>query len=229
MNPFVGLFFDLVILAALGVTVFYCLRLSKQFAQMRADRAAIESLIQGLNHLYQRTLDFGFVYPPVIQGPVASMAIGTLEMHAIDLTSAFGAIGNGGVLVPRTTILEVKDTCPGQGEPDRYDEMRAVLTERFASRTQAEWVEIFEGTDACVAGIIPVSEAFEHPHLVARETFVEKDGMVQPQPAPRFSRTAATLGLPPSREAGQHTREALTAWGVPDVDGLIERGVAVQV
>ncbi|MDP2772357.1 MAG: CaiB/BaiF CoA-transferase family protein [Nocardioides sp.] len=127
------------------------------------------------------------------------------------------------------TILEVKDTCPGQGEPDRYDEMRAVLTERFASKTQAEWVEIFEGTDACVAGILPVSEAFEHPHLVARETFVEKDGMVQPQPAPRFSRTSATLGLPPSREAGQHTREALTAWGVPDVDGLIERGVAVQV
>ncbi|GEP36239.1 CoA transferase [Nocardioides szechwanensis] len=127
------------------------------------------------------------------------------------------------------TILGVKDTCPGQGEPDRYDEMRAVLTERFASKTQAEWVEIFEGTDACVAGIIPISEAFEHPHLVARETFVEKDGMVQPQPAPRFSRTTPTLGLPPSREAGQHTREALTAWGVPDVDGLIERGVAVQV
>jgi alpha-methylacyl-CoA racemase len=127
------------------------------------------------------------------------------------------------------TTLGVKDTCPGQGEPDRYDEMRTVLTERFASRTQAEWIEIFEGTDACVAGIIPISEAFEHPHLVARETFVEKDGMVQPQPAPRFSRTTPTLGLPPSREAGQHTREALTAWGVADVDGLIERGVAVQV
>jgi alpha-methylacyl-CoA racemase len=127
------------------------------------------------------------------------------------------------------TILGVKDTCPGQGEPDRYGEMRAVFTERFASKTQAEWVEIFEGTDACVAGIIPVSEAFEHPHLVARGTFVEKDGMVQPQPAPRFSRTTPTLGLPPSREAGQHTREALTAWGIPDVDGLIQRGVAVQV
>jgi alpha-methylacyl-CoA racemase len=52
--------------------------------------------------------------------------------------------------------------------------------------------------------------------------------MVQPQPAPRFSRTAATLGLPPSAVAGQHTRDALTAWGVADVDGLIDRGVAVQ-
>jgi membrane peptidoglycan carboxypeptidase len=67
------------------------------------------SMIQGLNHLYQRTLDFGFVYPPTITGPVTSMAIGTLEMHAIDLASAFGAIGDGGVLMPRTTILQVKD------------------------------------------------------------------------------------------------------------------------
>jgi alpha-methylacyl-CoA racemase len=51
---------------------------------------------------------------------------------------------------------------------------------------------------------------------------------VQPAPAPRFSRTEATLGLPPSATAGEHTRDALTAWGVDDVDGLIERGVAVQ-
>jgi len=67
------------------------------------------SMIQGLNHLYQRTLDFGFVYPPTVTGPVTSMAIGTLEMHTIDLTSAFGAIGDGGVLMPRTAILQVKD------------------------------------------------------------------------------------------------------------------------
>jgi len=127
------------------------------------------------------------------------------------------------------TILGIKDTCPGQHEPDRYDEMRAVLTETFASKTQAEWVEVFEGTDACVAGIIPISEASEHPHLKARGTFVEKDGMVQPVPAPRFSRTEPTLTLPPSREAGEHTREALAAWGIGDIDGLIERGAAVQV
>ncbi|MCD4533225.1 CoA transferase [Nocardioides sp. cx-169] len=126
------------------------------------------------------------------------------------------------------TTLDIKDICPGQGEPERYAEMRALLTETLRSRTQAEWVELFEGTDACVAGIIPISEAFEHPHLRARGTFVERDGMVQPQPAPRFSRTSATLGLPPSAAAGQHTREALAAWGVAGVDDLIDRGVAVQ-
>jgi alpha-methylacyl-CoA racemase len=126
------------------------------------------------------------------------------------------------------TILGVADTCPGQGEPERYDEMRALFVETFRSRTQSEWVAVFEGTDACVAGIIPLSEAVEHPHLTARGTFVERDGMMQPQPAPRFSRTRATLGLPPSPAAGAHTRVALTAWGVAGVDGLLERGVAVQ-
>lgn len=126
------------------------------------------------------------------------------------------------------TILGVKDTCPGQADLDRYDEMRAVFTETFASRTQAEWIEIFEGTDACVAGIVPISEAVRHPHLVARETFVEAHGMVQPQPAPRFSRTAPSITTPPSRAAGEHTREALEAWGIAEVDDLLARGVAVQ-
>lgn len=125
-------------------------------------------------------------------------------------------------------LLGVADTCPGQHELDRYDEMRRVFTEAFASRTQAEWIEVFEGTDACVAGIVPPSEAVRHPHLVARGTFVEEHGMVQPQPAPRFSRTPPTLTTPPSRVAGEHTTEALTAWGVEDVAGLLERGVAVQ-
>ena len=52
--------------------------------------------------------------------------------------------------------------------------------------------------------------------------------MVQPVPAPRFSRTEPSLTPPPSKAAGEHTREALTAWGIADVDALIESGVAVQ-
>jgi alpha-methylacyl-CoA racemase len=125
------------------------------------------------------------------------------------------------------TILGVKDTCPGQMDLGEYDEMRRVFTETFLGRTQAEWIEVFEGTDACVAGIIPISEALGHPHLVARGTFSDKDGMPQPMPAPRFSRTVPSLTTPPPGP-GEHTRAALAAWGVADVDGLLERGVAVQ-
>ncbi len=126
------------------------------------------------------------------------------------------------------TLLGVKETCPGPGETERYDEMRAVFAEAFASRTQAEWIAHFEGTDACVAGILPISEAVNHPHLKARGTFVEHEGLTQPVPAPRFSRTEPSLGLPPSSVAGEHTRAALTAWGIENVEDLIERGVAVQ-
>jgi alpha-methylacyl-CoA racemase len=124
--------------------------------------------------------------------------------------------------------LGLEGIAPGQAEMERYDELRTLLADTFRQRTQAEWVALFEGTDACVAGVIPVSEAARHPHLAARSTFVEHEGLVQPRPAPRFSRTEASLGLPPSPAAGTHTREALTAWGIADVDGLIERGVAVQ-
>ena len=126
------------------------------------------------------------------------------------------------------TLLGIKDAAPGQHEPERYDELRKLIADTFATRTQAEWVEVFEGTDACVAGIIPISEAAEHPHLKAREVYVERDGLLQPGPAPRFSRTQASLTSPPSPEAGAQTREALTAWGIEDVDGLIASGIAVQ-
>jgi alpha-methylacyl-CoA racemase len=73
-----------------------------------------------------------------------------------------------------------------------------------------------------------MSEAFEHPHMRAREVFVEQEGLRQPAPAPRFSRTTATLSSPPAPRAGAHTHDALEAWGIDDVDKLIESGAAVQ-
>ncbi len=117
--------------------------------------------------------------------------------------------------------------------PDRYDpeqspELRRQIESAFAVRTQAEWSELFEGTDACVAPILPLSEAMDHPHMAAREIFVEHHGVRQPAPAPRFSRTTPQLSSPPPATAGSNTREALAAWGIEDVDGLLERGVAVQ-
>ncbi|MET0447036.1 MAG: CaiB/BaiF CoA-transferase family protein [Aeromicrobium sp.] len=117
--------------------------------------------------------------------------------------------------------------APGQFELARWDELRTLLTETFASRTRAEWEQVFDGTDACVAPVLSLPEAYEHPHNVARGTYVEQGGLTQPAPAPRFSATPATLTTPPQK-AGASTTEALTAWGIADVAGLIADGVAVQ-
>ena len=125
-------------------------------------------------------------------------------------------------------LLGVRDVAPDRYDPAHTEELRKLFTETFAGRTQAEWIALFEGTDACVAPVVKLSEAPEHPHLRARGVFVEKDGIVQPQPAPRFSRTHPSLTSPPSPEPGSDTRAALTAWGIADVDGLIDRGAAVQ-
>ena len=120
------------------------------------------------------------------------------------------------------------ESAPDRYDFERLDELRRLITEAFAARTQAEWTEVFEGTDACVAPVLTLSEAAEHPHMTAREVFVEHEGVRQPAPAPRFSRTTASLSSPPPPKAGADTREALAAWGIEGVDDLIERGVAVQ-
>ncbi|WP_293786427.1 CaiB/BaiF CoA-transferase family protein [uncultured Aeromicrobium sp.] len=116
--------------------------------------------------------------------------------------------------------------------PDRDDiaqwgALRERLATAFAGKTQAEWAEIFAPTDACVAPVLPLHEAPQHPHNAARGTYVEHEGILQPAPAPRFSATPATLTTPPSRP-GADTREALAAWGIDDVDELIADGIAVQ-
>jgi len=124
-------------------------------------------------------------------------------------------------------LLGIED-APDRYDFDRTEELRRIIAAKFASRTQAEWTDVFEGTDACVAPILPLTEAMEHPHMAAREVFVDREGVRQPAPAPRFSRTPASLSLPPRPQAGADTREALAAWGIEDVDALIESGVAVQ-
>ncbi len=122
-------------------------------------------------------------------------------------------------------LLEID--LPDRNDPANLPAIRAGLTARFLEKTQADWAEIFDGTDACVAPIVTMPEAYEHPHLVARGTFVESDGMTQPAPAPRFSRTVSSITMAPGGP-GAHTREALAAWGVADVDALIDSGAATQ-
>src|SRR5262249_31272522 len=90
----------------------------------------------------------------------------------------------------------------GAGLPAQYDrsgwpELRARLTEAFAGRTQAEWVEAFAGSDACVAPVVSPGDAPAHPHNAARRTFIDVGGVTQPAPAPRFGRTACRPPRPP--------------------------------
>ena len=124
--------------------------------------------------------------------------------------------------------LGIADTAPDRNDPAQHGELRRVLADTIQQKTQAAWVEVFDGSDACVAPVLPMSEAFEHPHLVARGTFVERDAITQPAPAPRFSRTAPTLTTPPPAQAGQDTRDALTAWGIDDVGALLASGAATD-
>jgi alpha-methylacyl-CoA racemase len=114
-------------------------------------------------------------------------------------------------------------------DPAGWPSLRKKIAERIASRTRDEWLAVFDGSDACVAPVLSLTEAASngHPQLAARGTFVEAEGVRQPAPAPRFSGTPAAVPGPPPYP-GQHTREALTDWGVGDVDGLLEAGVAYQ-
>ena len=101
--------------------------------------------------------------------------------------------------------------------PEQFDrEKWADATERFAAvfrtKTRDEWCAIMEGSDVCFAPVLSLEEAPAHPHNRARETFVEVDGVVQPAPAPRFSRTVPVIQCPPAHR-GEHTDEALADWG----------------
>jgi len=111
--------------------------------------------------------------------------------------------------------------------PSEWPRLRRAIAGAFATRTRAEWEAVFAGSDACVTPVLSLKEATEHPHLVARGTFVEVDGVRQPAPAPRFDRTPGAIQRPPARR-GQHTREVLESWGVPDVDALLASKAAIQ-
>jgi alpha-methylacyl-CoA racemase len=107
------------------------------------------------------------------------------------------------------------ENLPPQTDRDHWPEMKERVGAIFKTKTRAEWCERMEGSDICFAPVLSLAEAPEHPHMKARGTFVEIDGVVQPGPAPRFSRTPGAVQGPPAA-AGQHTDEALSAWGLSD-------------
>ena len=99
-----------------------------------------------------------------------------------------------------------------RGDPATWPATKERWAELFATRTRDEWAAVFAGSDACVAPVLDWDEAPAYPHLAARRTFVDAHGATQAAPAPRFSRTAATLGLPPPHP-GEHTDAILAELG----------------
>ncbi|WP_067710352.1 CaiB/BaiF CoA transferase family protein [Nocardia yamanashiensis] len=92
------------------------------------------------------------------------------------------------------------ESLPHQMDPAGQEVLRKTFTEKFRSRTQAEWAEIFDGQDACVTPIRSFADATQDDHLLARGSLIELDGIRQPAPAPRFSRTVPPLPAPAPTE-----------------------------
>jgi alpha-methylacyl-CoA racemase len=121
------------------------------------------------------------------------------------------------------------DEVPQSMAREDWPALKSKLAALFRTRTRDEWTALLEGSDACFAPVLSMAEAPHHPHNEARATFVEGDGGWQPNAAPRFSRTPSSIRGAPAA-AGEHTREALSDWGVPDeeIEALLERGVVAQ-
>jgi alpha-methylacyl-CoA racemase len=107
--------------------------------------------------------------------------------------------------------LKMSD-LPKQHDRKGWPDLRRAFAETIAARTRDEWERVFAGSDACVAPILALGEVADHPHNAARATFSKRDGVLQPAPAPRFSRTVPEMGSPP-RRAGGDTEAVLRDFG----------------
>ncbi|MGX7722832.1 CaiB/BaiF CoA transferase family protein [Rhodococcus pyridinivorans] len=127
---------------------------------------------------------------------------------------------------------QLLDALELTGLPDRTDRanwpvIREAFAKRFAERTRDEWTKVFESVDACGAPVLSLLEAPHDPHNIAREVYLDIDGVVQGAPAPRFSRTRPSA-VRPAGSPGRDTRAVLEAWGVTDPEKLIASGAAVD-
>lgn len=135
-------------------------------------------------------------------------------------TCADGRFVAVGALEPQfyAALLEglglADEELPAQDDRSGWPRLRTLFTAAFASRDRDEWAQVFDGTDACVTPVLEADEAVVHPHLAARGTLVDVDGVVQAAPAPRFSRTPPAKPVPPGPRGGD-ARRVLEEWRRP--------------
>jgi alpha-methylacyl-CoA racemase len=118
----------------------------------------------------------------------------------------------------------------GRDDRERWPALRARIAEVFLSRTRDEWTKVFEQRDACTTPVLSLDEAMHEPQVEARGTYIERFGVVQPAPAPRFQSTPAQVaGEPP--EAGRHTREVLAGYGFDEseIGSLLDVGAVLEL
>jgi alpha-methylacyl-CoA racemase len=121
------------------------------------------------------------------------------------------------------------DDLPHQMDRSGWPLLRERLTAVFKAKTRNEWVEVLEGTDVCFAPVLAMSEARAHPHVVARHMIVEHDGIEQPAPAPRFSRTTEEI-QGPAALPGEHSEAVLADYGFSsdEIDALLASGAVTR-
>lgn len=141
------------------------------------------------------------------------MAVGALEPKFFD------------ELIERLGLTP--EDVPAQLDRNRWADMRRKFAEVFASKTREDWMAVFSGSDACVAPVMSMGQAPSHEHNVARGTFTEIDGVIQPAPAPRFSSTPAVVEGVPSAP-GEDTDSILASLGyTPERVGKLRKAGAV--
>lgn len=118
---------------------------------------------------------------------------------------------------------------PSQSDPAAWQQGREVFAELIKTKSRDEWSALLEGTDVCFAPVLSLDEAPQHPHMKARETFIDVDGVVQPAPAPRFSRTAPGRPTPPRKAESTPLAEALDGWlSATEIEALRTTGLTIQ-
>ena len=104
------------------------------------------------------------------------------------------------------------EKMPPQHDRKHWPETKSRIAAKLRTKTRDAWAALLETTDSCVAPVLTMTEAPNHPHNIARQAFLEIDGIVQPAPAPRFSRSVSPIPTPPSVPDPKRNAEILGAW-----------------